>query len=248
MEEIRLQKYFTDCGIMSRRAAEAEIAKGNVTVNGKRAEVGQKIRPGEDIIEFGGKIIEQQSDEKRICIALYKPRGYLSSVSDDRGRKCVTELVSTAGVRLYPVGRLDMDSDGLLLMSNDGELTEKLTHPRHEIPKKYHVRVRGKVTEDQLSVLRSRLTLDGYKIQPVKTDVIDETEDGASTLLCMTLFEGRNRQIRKMCEIAKLKVLTLTRVAIGDITLGDLKKGEFRYLSDDETAYLKSNGKGDKNA
>lgn len=228
---------------MSRRAAEAVIAAGEVTVNGVCAEIGQKIRPDEDIVMYNGKRIEMPLTEKHVCIALYKPRGYLSSVTDDRGRKCVTELVSDAGIRLYPVGRLDMDSDGLLLMSNDGELTEILTHPKHEIPKIYHVRVKDVPTEKQLFLLRSRLTLDGYKIQPVKTEVIEEAENGSSSLLRMTLFEGRNRQIRKMCEIAEIRVLTLTRVSIGKITLGDLKKGEFRFLSDEEIAYLKSQDK-----
>lgn len=239
MEEIRLQKYFTDCGIMSRRRAEAEIAAGNVTVNGKTAVTGQKIRPGEDVIELRGKIIAEQSTE-RICALLYKPRGYLSSASDDRGRRCVTELVSDVGVRLYPVGRLDMDSDGLLLLTNDGELTELLTHPRHGIKKEYRVRVGGVPDEKQLALLRSPLVLDGYRINPVPTEIIYSEEDGSSSVLRMILSEGRNRQIRRMCALAGLDVISLTRVAIGKLTLGKLKKGEYRVLRQDEISYLKS--------
>ncbi|MBQ8207795.1 MAG: rRNA pseudouridine synthase [Clostridia bacterium] len=240
MEEIRLQKYISDCGIMSRRAAEAEIIAGRVKVNGKVAELGQKIDPEKDMVELGGKPLRSRRKSTYTYIMLNKPRGYLSSVSDDRGRKCVTDLISDIKMRLYPVGRLDMDSDGLLLMTNDGDLTNKLTHPRHEIPKIYRVKVKPAPTEKQLATLGSALELDGYKIMPVEVKVAAKNEDSA--ILEMTLFEGRNRQIRRMCEIAELNILWLTRIAIGELKLGYLGRGKWRYLTPEEVEYLK-NGK-----
>ena len=172
MEKIRLQKYFTDCGLLSRRAAEAEIAAGRVKVNGAVAEVGQKIDPESDTVEYKGKVVKGSEKPRFTYVMLNKPRGYLSSVTDDRGRKCVTELVKDVGVRLYPVGRLDMDSEGLLLMTNDGELTNKLTHPKHEIPKIYHVKIKGKVNEEQVKALSRPMEIDGYEILPVETHLI----------------------------------------------------------------------------
>ena len=142
-QTIRIQKFFTDCGILSRRAAEEEIKKGRVKVNGVVAEVGQKIDPTRDRVEYRGQVIVASEKPRFTYVMLNKPRGYLSTVTDDRGRHTVTELVEDTGVRLYPVGRLDMDSEGLLLLTNDGELTNRLTHPKHEIPKIYHVKIRG---------------------------------------------------------------------------------------------------------
>lgn len=240
MEEIRLQKYISDCGVMSRRAAEAEIAAGKVKVNGRIAEIGQKINPEKDVVELGGKPLRLRRKSTYTYVMLNKPRGYLSSVSDDRGRKCVTELVSDIKLRLYPVGRLDMDSDGLLLMTNDGELTHKLTHPKHEIPKIYRVKVKPAPNDKQLKLLGSEMVLDGYKIQPVEVNVLTQDEDSA--ILEMKLYEGRNRQIRKMCEAAELKILWLTRIAIGDLALGKLGRGKWRYLTDEEVEYLKKKG------
>lgn len=236
MELVRLQKYFTDCGILSRRAAEDEIRAGRVKVNGIVAEVGQKIDPEVDVVEYKNKIIRPQDKPLMKYIMLHKPRGYLSTVTDDRGRRCVTELVKDAGARLYPVGRLDMDSEGLLLMTNDGDLTFKLTHPKHEIPKIYHVRVAGAVTKEQIEAISSPMNIDGYEILPVKTEILSIQEK--DTVLRMTLFEGRNRQIRKMCETVGLEVLRLCRVAIGELTLGDLAIGKWRYLTEDQVAYL----------
>lgn len=221
---------------MSRRAAEAEIESGNIKVNGITAVIGQKIDPYTDRVEFNGIEVTPRAADSYTYIMLNKPRGYLSSVSDDRGRRCVTELINELGIRLYPVGRLDMDSDGLLLMTDDGALTERLTHPRHSIPKIYRVRVAPCPTEEQLSVLRSALTLDDYKIMPVSTDVISRSDDSA--LLEMTLFEGRNRQIRRMCEIAELKVISLTRIAIGELKIGSLERGKWRHLTENEVKYL----------
>lgn len=238
MDTVKLQKYFTDCGILSRRAAEKEITDGKVKVNGDVAYLGQRIDPYTDVVEYKGKIIRPTSNDK-ICIMLNKPRGFVTTLSDEKGRPTVSELVSDAGRRLYPVGRLDMDSDGLLLLTDDGELANKLTHPRHEIPKIYRVTVKGVVNEDILALLRSPLEIDGYKILPVKTILIRQSKDKKESLLEMHLFEGRNRQIRNMCAMANLKVQRLTRIAIGKLTLGDLPQGKWRHLSADELDYLK---------
>ena len=236
MEKIRLQKYFTDCGVLSRRAAEEEIKMGRVKVNGIRAELGDKIDPELDVVEYKGKRIMPRKEDKMVYILLNKPAGVVTSAKDEKGRICVTDLVK-CGTRVYPVGRLDLNSQGLILMTNDGELTNKLTHPRHEIPKIYEVDVVGKVTTEQLTVLNSSMTVDGYVLLPVKTEFITKNEK--FTTLRMTLFEGRNRQIRKMCEQVGLKVAKLTRVAIGNITLGDLQGGKWRYLTNDEIKMLK---------
>ncbi len=236
MEKIRLQKFFTDCGVLSRRAAEEEIKAGKVKVNGVVAQLGDKIDPSEDVVEYRSKRVMPSNDKKFVYILLNKPCGVVTSAKDEKGRTCVTDLVK-CGTRVYPVGRLDLNSQGLILMTNDGELTNKLTHPRHEIPKIYEVDVVGKVTTEQLTVLNSSMTVDGYIILPVKTEFISKNEK--YTTLRMTLFEGRNRQIRKMCDQVGLKVAKLTRVAIGKITLDDLAIGKWRYLTNEEIKLLK---------
>ena len=245
MATVRLQKYFTDCGVLSRRAAEEQIRLGRVHVNGVVAQVGTVITPNVDKVEWNGKIIIPLCDEC-ICILLNKPRGYVTTMSDERGRKNVSMLVEDVGVRVYPVGRLDMDSDGLLLLTNDGKLANELTHPRHEIPKIYHVKIKGYVTPDQITALGQPMTIDGYKILPVKVTVVSRTPE--NTVLEMTLFEGRNRQIRKMCEKVGLSITRLSRIAIGNIKLGKLPSGKWRRLSRTEVDYLRSSGKGNKDA
>ena len=169
---------------------------------------------------------------------LNKPRGYLSTMSDDRGRHTVAELVSDIDARVYPIGRLDMDSEGLLLLTNDGDLALKLTHPRHEIPKIYHVKVAGAVSPEALKTLNREMEIDGYKLLPVKTELISVKPD--HSVLRMTLFEGRNRQIRRMCEAHGVKILQLSRVAIGKIKLGNLELGKWRPLTKEEIHYLKT--------
>lgn len=239
---IRLQKFFTDCGVMSRRAAETEISKGNVTVNGVTAETGMKIDPKKDKVLWNGTPVVYDAKRKTVCVLLNKPRGYVTTLSDERGRKTVTELVADVGTRLYPVGRLDLESEGLLLMTNDGELTNRLTHPKEEIPKIYHVVVEGNLTEGQLRHLSSPMVIDGYKIRPVPVTVLERRKSKTGkdcTVLEMELHEGRNRQIRKMCAATHLSVLRLKRVAIGAITLHGVKPGTWRYLSPEEIAYLK---------
>lgn len=235
MDSIKLQKYFSDCGILSRRAAEEEIKQGKVTVNGEAAFLGMRISPDVDVVIYKGARVLAQSEEK-LYILLNKPRGIVTTLSDEKGRPTVLSLISGLGTRVYPVGRLDIDSDGLLLLTNDGALTNKLTHPRHKIPKIYNVTVKGEVTEGALTLLSSPLVIDGYKIQPVKVEIIKK--EPSQTILKMTLYEGRNRQIRKMCALADLKITRLTRVALGNIALGSLEVGKWRFLTQSETDYL----------
>ena len=235
MEKIRLQKYMADAGIMSRRAAEEEIKNGNVSINGHVAELGQKVDPRNDVISYRGKRIRYEKKEYTY-IMMNKPRGYLCSTTDDRGRKCVTDLLDGVDARVYPVGRLDLVSEGILLLTDDGELKNRLTHPKHSIGKVYRVKVAGKVSDEQMEILTSALVIDDYKIQPVAVTVSGEDESG--TVLKMTLFEGRNRQIRKMCEAAGLTVKRLSRISIGNLKLDGLPVGKWRYLEQHEVDYL----------
>ena len=236
MDTVKLQKYFTDCGILSRRAAEAEIENGRVTVNGEVAYLGMRIDPSVDSVVYKGKEIRPRQDQK-ICVMLNKPRGFVTTLSDEKGRRTVSQLVENVGRRLYPIGRLDMDSDGLLLLTDDGDLANRLTHPKHEIPKIYRVTVEGEVSSKTLEELRSPMIIDGYEILPVKTDIVKNEKGG--TVLEMRLFEGRNRQIRKMCSQVGLKIKRLSRIAIGDLLLGDLEVGKWRMLTDRELDYLR---------
>ena len=225
---------------MSRRAAEEQIRLGKVRVNGRVANIGDSIEAGVDVVEFNGSIIIPKCDEK-LCIMLHKPRGYVTTMSDEKGRKNVSMLVSDLNVRVYPIGRLDMDSEGLLLLTNDGQLAEKLTHPKHDIPKIYHVTVKGQVIDRQIEELSAPMVIDGYKIMPVKVTRLNTAErDPRFTELEMTLFEGRNRQIRKMCEGVSLSIHRLKRVAIGNLRLGSLPVGRWRRLSKTELQYLKT--------
>jgi len=242
MEKIRLQKFLADMGVMSRRAAEKEILSGSVLVNGERVELGTKVDPDTDEIMYNGRAIKP-GFKRYVYIMLNKPRGYVTTASDEKGRPTVVELVAEVGERVYPVGRLDMDSDGLLLLTNDGDLANKLTHPKHEIPKIYHVVVEGVVDKYKLRELSSPMVIDGYEIMPVHTEVHSikkDTRKGDLTTLKMELYEGRNRQIRKMCEKCELKVKRLTRVAIGDINLQNLKSGAWRHLTKTQVEYLKN--------
>ena len=236
MEQIRLQKFFTDCGILSRRKAEEEIRAGAVTVNGKIAEIGCKVDPEKDTVLYRGRAVTY-TESPHHYILLNKPRGVVTTLSDEKGRTTVAALVADLGTRVYPVGRLDMDSDGLLLLTDDGALTQRLTHPRHEIPKHYRVRVDGNLTPMQLQRLNESFCLEGYHTLPVKVTVSEQKS--VETVLNFTLFEGRNRQIRRMCEQVGLHIKQLTRVAIGNISLGDLPVGRYRHLTASEIEYLK---------
>ncbi len=237
MEALRIQKYLSDCGVLSRRAAERAIEAGEVTVNGTPAQIGQKIDPRKDKVQYRGRIVKKVRSERYTYLMLHKPKGYVTTMSDEKGRKCVAELVADVEARVYPVGRLDMSSEGLLLFTNDGELANAMTHPSHGLGKVYEVRVSPRITRPQLRALGESMEIDGYQIRPVQTTLLSQAEK--SSLLQMTLFEGRNRQIRKMCEQVGLEVLRLKRVAIGDLELEDLKKGMWRYLNYEEVQYLK---------
>lgn len=228
---------------MSRRAAEQEIIDGNVSVNGHIAEIGTKIDPQKDIVSYKGKRIAYQKREFTY-IMLNKPRGYLSSTTDDHGRKCVTDLLEGVDARVYPVGRLDLISEGMLLLTDDGKLKNRLTHPSYSLPKVYRVKVGGPVSEEQHKTLTSPLEIDGYTIKPVAVSITDT--DSSGTVLKMTLLEGRNRQIRKMCEIAGLTVKRLSRVSIGNLKLNNLPVGKWRYLENEEVEYLYKATKGEK--
>ena len=220
---------------MSRRAAESEIAAGKVTVNGAVASVGDKVDPAADVVIWNGKTLKYPAGE-HVYIMLHKPRGYLTSMSDDRGRKCVSELVRGVGSRVYPIGRLDLNSEGLLLMTDDGELANLLTHPRHAVGKIYNVSVRGEITEEKLALLRAPMVIDGYETQGAEVSVIETHEGGGK--LRITLYEGRNREIRKMCEQVSLTVSRLCRVQIGEIKLDNLALGKWRALDRAQIAYL----------
>ena len=235
MKKIRLQKFLADAGLMSRRAAEEEIARGRVSVNGHPAEIGTQIDPAADLVVYKGKKVLFEKKE-HVYIMMNKPRGYLCSTEDDRGRKCVTDLLDGVKARVYPVGRLDLISEGMLLLTDDGELKNRLTHPSYSLPKIYRVKVSGEVSEAQYLTLTSPLVIDGYKIRPVEVSIGESDESG--TVLKFTLKEGRNRQIRKMCEQAGLTVKRLSRVSIGNLKLDGLPVGKWRYLDAKEVEYL----------
>ncbi|MBQ9985010.1 MAG: rRNA pseudouridine synthase [Oscillospiraceae bacterium] len=232
MEE-RLQKIIAACGECSRRNAEKLISEGKVRVNGAVAALGDKADASKDVIEVAGKVI---SGGQRYYIMLNKPRGYITSLDDEKDRKTVSELVDV-GTRVHPVGRLDYNSEGLLIMTNDGELTYRLTHPSSEIPKGYIVTVRGNL-ETALTVLKSPILIDGKETRPADVAVLRENSEGG--LLHIIIREGRNRQIRRMCEAADLRVLRLKRVTIGDLALDRMPAGRWRHLTDKEIKYLKS--------
>ena len=233
MEQLRIQKYIADCGLMSRRKAEEEIEKGNVKVNGHPALIGQKITPGKDYVTYLGKTVLPAG--KKVYIKLNKPRGYVSTMSDEKGRKCVADLVKNIPERVYPIGRLDLDSEGLLLMTNDGALANALMHPKSGIEKVYVVKVRTVPTEEQMKALNGPMELDGYQIRPCRVSC---PEPAIPTKLRFILQEGRNRQIRKMCEQVGLEVTRLKRIAEGKIQLGQLRSGTWEELDGKELSSL----------
>lgn len=241
MAEIRLQKFFTDCGIMSRRAAEAEIARGLVKVNGMTAEVGCKIDPEIDTVEYKGKVISLKNcgkSRRSTYILLNKPVGYVCTMSDEEGRLTVCDLIRSIKSRVYPVGRLDMYSDGLIIMTDDGELTNRMTHPSHGLCKTYIAEIPGKLTEGDAYRIGEPIEIDGYMIKRPEVELVS-VEAGVSKVK-IVLAEGRNRQIRRMCADKGFKITRLSRVKIGDIEDPELPLGRWRFLTDDEVNYLKS--------
>lgn len=234
-ELIRLQKFMADCGVASRRKSEELIAAGRVKVNGMVASVGDKVDPKKDTISVNGRKLTR--DKNYIYIMLHKPRGYVTTMSDEMDRKCVAELVADVGTRIYPIGRLDRDSEGLLLFTNDGEFANAMTHPSRHIAKTYRVSVKPAITEEQITILTSSMMMDGKKTLPADVRIINKEED--KTSLEIILYEGKNRQIRRLCEAAGLETARLKRLSIGQLSLGHLKVGEYRHLTHDEVSLLK---------
>ncbi len=230
----RLQKIIAASGLMARRKAEEAIEAGRVTVNGLTARIGDSADPETDAILVDGRALP--SAEKKVYIMLNKPRGIVTSLRDEKGRRDVSELVSGIPERLYPVGRLDLDSEGLLLMTNDGELANRLMHPSHEVEKCYRTWVKGENAAEKAALLRRPMEIDGCIVGPAKVEVLETLPDGA--VLEITIHEGRNRQVRKMCQQAGLTVTRLCRVREGKLRLGRLKSGQWRYLTAQELREL----------
>lgn len=240
--QARLQKILSTAGIASRRAAEAMIAEGRVTVNGRTVtELGTKADPDADDIRVDGRRVRLAA--KRRYILLYKPRGYITTRADPQRRPTVIDLLAKGGVReyVYPVGRLDYDSEGLLLLTSDGELAARLTHPRHGVAREYHVRVRGVPDRHALERLSRGIVLDSRRTAPaaVTLEKVVEGEEGAQAVLSFVIHEGRNRQVRNMCDAIGHPVVRLKRVRIGPISDDRIRPGEFRDLSEREVALLR---------
>ncbi len=236
VEKIRLQKYLSLCSVASRRKAEELIEQGRVKINGRKAILGDKVDPVHDKVLVCGKPVAM--NDTKMYIMLHKPRGFVTTLSDEQGRKCVADLVTDAGVRLYPVGRLDRNSEGLLLMTNDGEFANLLTHPSRHVSKVYRVTVREKATEEQLFKMSDGMVIDGYKTLPCEISYIEKCED--RTVLRFVLYEGKNREIRKLCEAVGLTVIRLKRVEIAGVKLGMLPQGRWRELTEKEVKKLMS--------
>lgn len=233
---VRLQKYMADCGVASRRACEAIIEAGRVAVNGAPASLGMSVDPERDTVTLDRKPLHLQ--RKHVVILLYKPRGYVSSSEDERGRKTVQEFVKDLPYRLYNVGRLDLNSEGLLLMTNDGELANQMMHPRYGIAKTYRVVCDGTLAAGEIAALTNGVELDDGMTAPAKVTNIRRSTTGG-TAFSITIREGRNRQIRRMLEAVGHKTLRLKREAYGPLQLGSMRPGEWRYLSDAEVEALK---------
>ena len=232
---VRLQKYMADCGVASRRASEQLIEDGKVTVNGRPAAIGQSVDETKDIVAVNGKVIKPQ--KRHVVIMLYKPRGVVSTSEDERGRKTVQEFVKDLPYRLYNVGRLDLNSEGLLLLTNDGELCNHLTHPRYGVEKTYRVVCDGTLSASEIATLTNGVMLEDGITAPAKIANIRRSTTGG-TAFSITIHEGRNRQIRRMLEAVGHRTLRLKREAYGPLKLGDLKPGEWRILSEEEIAAL----------
>lgn len=237
MEEIRLQKYLAECGIASRRKSEEYILQGKVKVNGKIiTELGTKINPIKDKIEFEDKEIKQE--EKYVYILLNKPIGYVTTVNDQFNRDTVLDLVKVKE-RIVPVGRLDMYTSGALILTNDGDFVYKVTHPKHEINKTYTVTIKGIIQEAEVEQLRKGVKIDEYITKPAKVKILKTDTEKNISRIEITIHEGKNRQVRKMCEAIEKKVLALHRSKIGNISVKDLKIGTWRYLNLKEIESLK---------
>lgn len=233
---VRLQKFLAACSVASRRKCEELIAAGAVKVNGRVAMLGDKVSPSDKVTVHGRRVIPPK--DRFVYVALHKPRGFITTMQDERGRKCVRELVEDVGERIFPVGRLDRESEGLLLMTNDGELANRITHPAHHVVKIYRVTVGPEVTEDQLDRMRTGVELDGRLTAPAQVSIL--LREPSRVVLQISIREGRNRQIRRMCEALGLTVKRLKRTAVGSVKLGMMHPGAWRYLTPEEVDKLKA--------
>lgn len=238
MEKVRLQKIIADSGICSRRKAEELIAQGRVKINGRPCKVGDKADPIKDIVSIDGERVVFERKKAYRYIMLNKPRGYVTTMSDELDRKCVTELLDGVDARVYPIGRLDKNSEGLLLFTNDGNFANEIMHPSKHVTKTYRVTVRPDLDDEVLVKLSEGVVIDGRKTLPCTVLVLDKQP--GRTVLQMTISEGRNRQIRKMCEAVGLEVARLKRTAVGPIKLGMLKPGTWRDLKPEELRALRN--------
>lgn len=235
--EVRLQKFLAEAGIASRRKSEELILAGEISVNGNVVrELGVKINDKTDVVLYKGERVQPQS--RKVYIMLHKPEGFVTTVKDQFGRASVADLVKDIDERIFPVGRLDYNTSGLLIMTNDGSLTYKLTHPKYEVSKKYMAKIYGEPDAKALKKFRNGMYIDGKKTKPAKIDITKKDERFSYAEI--TISEGRNRQIRKMCEEIKHPVASLKRIAVGELSLGDLPKGKYRPLTQKEIDYLKS--------
>lgn len=235
--ELRLQKYLAECGVASRRKSEEIILSGRVEVDGEIVDtLGTKIDPSINKVTVNGKVIKNNQDYRYIL--LHKPEGFITTAKDQFDRPSVIDIVSDCEERIYPVGRLDYDTSGLLLLTNDGDLTFKLTHPKHNVEKTYIARVAGVPDEDAIESLKSGVFIDGYKTARARVQLIKRYDTNASVRI--SIKEGKNRQVRKMFSAVGHEVLALKRVATGNLFLGELKRGEYRDLTDEEIMYLKN--------
>ncbi len=238
MEKIRLQKIIAESGYCSRRKAEELIAQGRVKVNGRPCGLGDKALPGRDIITIDGESIAFSKKKRMYYIMLHKPRGYVTTMNDELDRKCVIDLLDGIPARVYPIGRLDKNSEGLLLFTNDGKFANDIMHPSRHISKTYRVTVRPDINDDQLVTLSEGVEIDSGKTRPCTVLVLDKQP--GRVVLQMTIHEGKNRQIRKMCEAVGLEVARLKRTSIGPLKLGMLKPGEYRELKPDELRAIRN--------
>lgn len=231
---MRINKFLAAAGVASRRECDKLIADGKVSVNGKSAALGLDVSSDDEVFVDGKRVVIQK-DEYYI---LNKPKGYICSVSDDKGRKTVMDLMPANVGRIYPVGRLDYDSEGLLIMTTDGELAQKLTHPSNEVPKTYLVKIEGTLTEAALNPIRSGIEIDGYITKKCKAHIVETNK--AYTKVQISITEGKNREIRKMFAAIGKEVMFLKRIKVGELTLRGLDRGAFRKLTKPEIEYLKS--------
>ncbi len=236
---VRLQKFMSECGVASRRKSETLIESGAVKVNGRIAQIGDKINPKRDKVYVHNKRIVLKKKGGKRYIMLNKPRGYVTTMSDEMNRKCVADLVKSIPERVYPVGRLDKDSEGLLLLTNDGDFANTVMHPKRQINKVYHITVKPDMTDEQAKTISAGVVIDGRKTAPCEVRIMGRQEGKANVE--MVLHEGRNREIRKLCESQGIDVIRLKRIAIGSVKMGKLKQGMWRDLTFDEVRKLSAN-------